>query len=83
MTEEHLTVDRKGRIHMPKKLRDRIGVEKMVKARVSGRKLVIEPIQDPLDELAEEIQFTFNSVLDELPKLRKKAEEQLLKETMS
>ncbi len=80
MTEETLTVDSKGRIHLPKKLRERLGLQKVAKATISDNKLVIEPASDPLDELAAQLDFTFTSIADELPSLKRIAEKQLIKE---
>jgi len=80
MAEETLTVDSKGRIHVPKKLRERLGLKKIAKATISDNKLVIEPASDPLDELAAQLDFTFISIADELPSLRRVAEKQLVKE---
>lgn len=80
MTEETLTVDSKGRKHVPKKLRERLGLKKVAKVKVSDNKPVIEPTSDPLDELATQLDFTFTSIADELPSLRRVAEKQLIKE---
>ena len=80
MQEEVLSVDSKGRIHVSKKLRERLGVKKFVKVRLGDGKMVIEPSIDPLDELASEVEFTFTSVVKELPSLRRAAEKQLIKE---
>ncbi len=80
MTEETLSVDNKGRIHLPKKLRERLGLQKVAKATISDNKLVIEPASDPLDELAAQLDFTFTSIADELPSLKRIAEKQLIKE---
>lgn len=82
MNEEILTVDRKGRIQVPKKLRERLGLERIAKVRISDNRLIIEPSTDPLNELAEDVEFTFASVIKELPSLRRVAEKQLAKEGM-
>lgn len=81
MSEDILTIDSKGRIQVPKKLRERLGVKKTVKARISDNKLIIEPSRDPLEELADQVDFTFTSILEELPTLRRAVEKQLIKET--
>jgi AbrB family looped-hinge helix DNA binding protein len=81
MSEDILTIDSKGRIQVPKKLRERLGVKKTVKARISDNKLIIEPSRDPLEELADQVDFTFTSILEELPTLRRVVEKQLIRET--
>lgn len=77
---EDLKVDDKGRIQLPKKIRERLGIKDTVKASVKGHSLIIEPEEDPLEELAEIIQTRFSDFEKEFPALRKAAEQQLFKE---
>ena len=46
-------VDEKGRIVIPKDIRRRLNIGRWVRLRVEGGKVVLEPVRDPLDELAE------------------------------
>ena len=78
--QEELRVDEKGRIHVPKKIRERLGIKHTVKASVKGHSLVIEAEEDPLEELGRIIITRFKDVEKELPALRKAAEEQLQNE---
>lgn len=75
-----LKVDRKGRMHIPKEIRDKLGIKTRVKGSVKGGVLVIEPISNLLDKLAGQVRFNFNGIEESLPGLRITAEEQLLKE---
>ena len=75
-----LNVDKKGRIHIPKELRERLGVKKKVRARIERGVISIEPITDVVDRLGREVKFNFKSVEEALPGLRRVAEEQLLQE---
>ncbi len=75
-----LRVDKKGRIHIPKELRERFGVKKKVRARIERGVISIEPITNVVDRLTHEVKFNFESVEEALPRLRKAAEEQLLQE---
>jgi AbrB family looped-hinge helix DNA binding protein len=78
--QEVLKVDTKGRIQVPKKIRQRLGIKETVRASLRGQKLIIETEDDPLHELAEIIQTRFKDLEKELPSLRRAAEEQALKE---
>ncbi len=42
--------------------------------------MIIEPVERVFDRLASEVRFNFKSVGRELPKLRKAAEEELLRQ---
>lgn len=75
-----LKVDKKGRIHIPKDLREKLDVKEKVRARVARGVISIEPITNVLDRLGREVKFNFKSVEEVLPSLRKAAEEQLLQE---
>ncbi len=78
--QEDLRVDEKGRIQIPKKIRERLGIKKTVKASVKGRSLIIEAQEDPWDEMARVVKTRFKDVEKELPSLRKAAEKQFFKE---
>ncbi len=75
-----LRVDEKGRILVPKKIRERLGIKHTAKASVKGRSLIIEAEDDPWEELARIVKTRFKDVEKELPALRRAAEEQLQKD---
>ncbi len=81
MESNIMKVDKKGRLHIPKQVRDRLGIKSDVRASIQDGAITIEPAQAVLDRLAKEVKFDFGSVEDELPRLRKAADEQLLRET--
>lgn len=76
-----LKVDSKGRIQVPKELRDQLGMRREVSVKVENGTMTIEPIERIFDRLAGEVRFNFTSVAGELPGLRKAAEEELLRQT--
>ncbi len=80
MEETVLKVDRKGRLHIPKNVRDKLGIDGEVKATLKDGSMTIEPASDLLEKLGREVKFNFKSVEDALPALRKSAEKQLKKE---
>jgi len=75
-----LKVDSKGRIQVPKELREELGIGKEVSVRIEGGTMTIEPVERVFDRIASEVRFNFKSVATGLPKLRKAAEEELLKQ---
>ena len=50
-------VDGKGRIVIPKIIRERLSIGRLVRLRVEGNRIILEPIRDPLDELAELVEL--------------------------
>ncbi len=44
-------VDERGRVIIPKKVRDSLKIGRRVRMKVEGNKIVIEPIEDPLGRL--------------------------------
>jgi len=46
-----LRVDDKGRVLIPRALRERLGIRKLVKARVGGRRVVLELVRDHVELL--------------------------------
>ncbi len=73
----YLSVDEKGRLQIPKKIRQRTGIARRVKAQVTESGILIEPSEDPLERLSGMVEFGFRSVRESLPSLRKAAERQL------
>ena len=77
-----LKVDSKGRIQIPKKLRDELGIRDGVSVSIEDGSMVIEPVERIFDRLAAEVKFNFKSVMEELPRLRTTAEEELFKQVL-
>jgi AbrB family looped-hinge helix DNA binding protein len=75
-----LKVDSKGRIQIPKKLRDELGIRDRVSVSIDDGSMTIEPVERIFDKLAAEVKFNFQSVVEELPRLRRTAEEELFKQ---
>jgi bifunctional DNA-binding transcriptional regulator/antitoxin component of YhaV-PrlF toxin-antitoxin module len=75
-----LKVDGKGRLHLPAKLREGLGIHDSVKARIESGSLIIEPESNVYERLSSDVKFKFKSVGKSLPSLRRAAEDQLMKE---
>ena len=72
-------VDSKGRIQIPMDVRRELGIRNEVSARIEDGVVRIEPVESVLDRLTREVRSNFKSVEEDLPKLRKAAERELLK----
>jgi len=79
MKKLSLKVDPKGRIQIPKGVRQRLGIKSEVSLSVENEGVRIEPIEGLYDRLSSEIEFNFGSVERDMPKLRKAAEKELLR----
>jgi len=75
-----LKVDSKGRIQIPKDIRQELGIREQVSATIEGGVMKVEPVESILDRLAKSVKFNYSSIESALPKLRKAAERQLRKE---
>jgi AbrB family looped-hinge helix DNA binding protein len=75
-----LKVDPKGRIQIPKEVREELGIRENVSATVEDGMLTIEPVERIFDRLSREVRFNFKSVAKDLPELRKAAEKELSKQ---
>lgn len=80
MSAVFLSVDAKGRLQIPKRIRQSVGIADKVRAQVTERGLLIEPSEDPLDRLSTMVEFEFGSVAASLAALRKAAERELAAE---
>jgi AbrB family looped-hinge helix DNA binding protein len=74
-----LKVDSKGRIQIPKDVREELGIKGEVSARIEDGTVKIEPVERVLDRLSREVRFNFKGVEEDMPKLRRSAEKELLK----
>ncbi len=75
-----LKVDQKGRIQIPKEIRQELGIIEEVSATIEDGVMKVEPIESILDRLSRSVKFNYGGVEAALPNLRKAAEKQLLKE---
>jgi len=75
-----LKVDSKGRIQLPRDIREDLGIRAEVSATIENGKVTLEPVDAILDRLSKSARFKYKSVETALPSLRKAAERELLKE---
>jgi AbrB family looped-hinge helix DNA binding protein len=79
MVELLLKVDEKGRILIPRALREKLGIGRLVRARVEEGRIVIEPVEDPLELLEKAVVKGTEDVEREIGELRRIAEAELRK----
>jgi len=72
-TSNRLQMDEKGRLHIPKEIRDRLGLKagQVLKGRVEGHALVLEPTTSVFDRLAASVKCNFSDLEESLPELRR------------
>ena len=75
-----LTVDERGRISIPSKVRRALGIKRYVRIRVVNGKAVLEPIKDPLEELSELVTEVTVKASQKPGELSKLASEELMRE---
>jgi AbrB family looped-hinge helix DNA binding protein len=75
-----LKMDSKGRIQIPKSIRQELDIHEEIIATVENGAMKIEPVENILDKLSKSIRFKYGSVESSLPALRKAAAKQMLKE---
>jgi len=80
MDGELIRMDEKGRVLIPLKIRKRLGMKNLVRVRVEGEKVVLEPVPDPLDIVKGLVVKGTEDVEKEIRDLRKIAEKELSKE---
>jgi len=76
-----IRVDSKGRLLIPKSVREQLGIGKEVTVTLEDGKMTIEPVERIYERLATNVKFNFANIADEIPRLRKAAEEELFKRT--
>ncbi len=72
-------VDSRGRVLIPKEVREKLKIRGMVKLRVEGNKLILVPITDPLEELTANVVRGTINVAQEIREFRRVAEEEALR----
>jgi len=75
-----LRVDSKGRLQLPKQLREELGIRKQVSATIENGIVKLEPVESILDRVSKDVKFRFKSVRTDMPILRRSAERELFKE---
>jgi len=79
MTEETLRVDQKGRVLIPTRIRKQLGIRNVVRMRLQGGALTLEPVEDPLLSLKKLIVKGTKDVEKDIGRLRRAAERELAK----
>jgi len=75
--EAIVKIDKKGRIVIPKSFRESIDLKKVAKIRLEGKKLIIEPVEDPLEGLKKNVKVEISDIESSISELRKLSEEKL------
>jgi len=75
-----LRIDDRGRIVIPSEVRKSLGIGKAVKLRVKGRMIILEPVEDPLEELSKLVERVSVKASTEPWKLSEIASQQLMRE---
>ncbi|MCP8308652.1 MAG: AbrB/MazE/SpoVT family DNA-binding domain-containing protein [archaeon] len=81
MAKETLVkVDKRGRAVLPLKVRRELKIRNIVKIRVEEGKVILTPVEDPLETLGKIVVKGTKDVEKEIRRLRRRAEKELLKE---
>lgn len=79
MVETFARVDKKGRVLIPSKIREELNIKNIVEIEVQGRKIILKPVEDPLDSLEKVVVKGTKDVEKEISTLRRIAERELSK----
>jgi bifunctional DNA-binding transcriptional regulator/antitoxin component of YhaV-PrlF toxin-antitoxin module len=77
--EQVLRVDEKGRVLLPGALRKKLGINRLVKARIEGNRIILEPVADPVELLMKTVIEGTEDIELEISELRRTAENQVKK----
>lgn len=81
MTEESLTkVDDKGRVVLPLKVRKELKIRNIVKTKVEKGRIILIPVEDPLESLLKTVVRGTKDVEKEIRRLRRTTEKGILRE---
>ena len=81
MAEETLVkVDEKGRVVLPLKVRRELKIHGVVKIGVERDRITLTPVPDPLESVVRYVLRGTKDVEQEIRRLRRRAEEEMLKE---
>ncbi|HDJ25814.1 MAG TPA: AbrB/MazE/SpoVT family DNA-binding domain-containing protein [Candidatus Bathyarchaeota archaeon] len=72
-------LDEDGKITLPEDVRAMLGSIRLLRLTVRGGRLVLEPVEDPLKRLASLVRTDIRDVEVEICRLRKLAEEELMR----
>jgi len=75
-----LKVDERGRVVIPSEVRRRVGIKRAVRLHVEGRRIILEPVEEPLEELSRLVKKVKIKASLEPELVSRIAEEQLTKE---
>jgi len=75
--EQVLRVDEKGRVLLPRALRKKLGINKLVKAKIEENRIILEPVADPVEQLMKAVIKGTDDVEQEISELRRTAENQI------
>lgn len=78
-----LRVDSKGRVVIPSEIRKSLSIGRAVKLRVRDKSIIIEPVEDPLEELSKLVEKVTIKASTEPWRLSEVASNQLMKESGS
>ena len=71
-------VDKRGRVVIPARIREELNIKNIVEIEVQGRKIILKPVEDPLDSLGKLVIKGTKDVEKEIRTLRRMAERQIL-----
>lgn len=81
MTEESLAkVDDKGRVVLPLKVRKELKIRNIVKTKVEKGRIILIPVEDPLESLLKTVVRGTKDVEKEIRRLRRTTEKGILRE---
>ncbi len=66
-----LKVDSKGRILIPSEIRRSLGIKDAIIARIEDKKIIIEPLKDPIDLLTSSIIVGTKNIEREIKEIRR------------
>jgi len=72
-----LKIDKKGRITIPSEIRHKLKIKDIVKLRVMENMLIIEPIRNPLNELASLVIDSSGNIEKDIKVFREAIEEKM------
>lgn len=74
-----LKVDSKGRILIPSEIRRSLGIKDAIIARIEDKKIIIEPLKDPIDLLTSSIIVGTKDIEREIKEIRRIATKEAIR----
>ena len=75
-----MRVDGRGRIVIPSEVRRLLGIGRVLRLRVEGEKIILEPVKDPLEEVSKLIVKVRIKASEEPERISQAAYKQLVEE---